>query len=144
MKSGGLFVWSHSGAMAPEWVPQSPVFIHATSAPGFFALSFIYFSKYLIYCNYYFQLHLTCLSIAEPFQSNYVVCVDPQRFQMLEMKPLWQTVLYSDKWLLRCAGRAEGKLDSRLITTHTWPQHVVNVLISKLSTADEWVHKQTV
>lgn len=48
--------------------------------------------------------------------------------------------------MLGCTGRAEGKLDSRLITEHTWdmPQHVVNVLISKLSTADGWVYKQTV
>lgn len=70
------------------------------------------------------------VSTPGPCQSNYIVLGDPQRlFRDSESYKwsswlLWQTVLHTDKWLLKtlgCSGRFEGKLDSRLIMAHTWP-----------------------
>lgn len=114
--------------LAPEWVPPNYVLVYATSSPGFVWL-FVYFSVYLMFSNYYFHRQLTCISVVGLFLSNDVVCVrlwrppPPQDFKGYKWSPwlLWQTVLYADKWMLKMLRWTEGKLDSRLITEHTWP-----------------------
>lgn len=98
----------------------------------------------------------TCVFTAEPFQSDNVVCVNLQILFFLK-------ILNVKNEAVDCCGRSfsrrqmtaqdvrmhgEGRGQIRQQINHgaylAMPQDVVNVLISKLSPADGWVHKQTV